>query len=370
MTTPRPLNDFPLPARIFHTAMQRQLSLDAYAATLDVPAEAMRALVAAHAEQLAPEIISQLAAAHGQQAEAGLAPLAEATAVEPFHAWLGRHMEGVSQTALRRRAQLDAPLLRAFLSGKSLPDAEQAERIARALYIDSAEMARIIVADMARRAERTRDAPARAPRRRRAADDSDAPPSPRANSGAAQAEAPPEDGGTAAPATGQRRRGAARGSATPVAQAAAPAREPAGEAAGLGLPTPAGASTTPQAEQDPPPPAPRKRRAAAPRDGLGDEAALPAARRARGPRAVPQTAQAGAPADKGGIPARPEPPDQEGAVAAQPSAPPMLAAEIRPAETALQLSPDEVRLIRSWRRLHPHGQRATLQYIGSLLVEE
>jgi hypothetical protein len=50
--------------------------------------------------------------------------------------------------------------------------------------------------------------------------------------------------------------------------------------------------------------------------------------------------------------------------------PPTTAAEVRPAETTLQLSPDEVRLIRTWRRLHPHGQRATLQYIGSLLVEE
>jgi hypothetical protein len=42
----------------------------------------------------------------------------------------------------------------------------------------------------------------------------------------------------------------------------------------------------------------------------------------------------------------------------------------RPGQATLQLSPDEVRLIRSWRRLHPHGQRATLQYIGSLLIEE
>jgi len=38
--------------------------------------------------------------------------------------------------------------------------------------------------------------------------------------------------------------------------------------------------------------------------------------------------------------------------------------------TTLQLTVDEVRLIRHWRQLHPHGRRATLHYIGSLLVDE
>jgi hypothetical protein len=38
--------------------------------------------------------------------------------------------------------------------------------------------------------------------------------------------------------------------------------------------------------------------------------------------------------------------------------------------TTLQLTADEVRLIRHWRQLHPHGRRATLHYIGSLLVDE
>jgi hypothetical protein len=38
--------------------------------------------------------------------------------------------------------------------------------------------------------------------------------------------------------------------------------------------------------------------------------------------------------------------------------------------TMLQLTADEVRLIRHWRQLHPHGRRATLHYIGSLLVED
>jgi len=49
---------------------------------------------------------------------------------------------------------------------------------------------------------------------------------------------------------------------------------------------------------------------------------------------------------------------------------PLVTAELAADTTSLQLSLDEVRLIRHWRQLHPHGRRATLQYIGSLLVDD
>jgi len=49
---------------------------------------------------------------------------------------------------------------------------------------------------------------------------------------------------------------------------------------------------------------------------------------------------------------------------------PLITAELAADTTSLQLSVDEVRLIRHWRQLHPHGRRATLQYIGSLLVDD
>jgi hypothetical protein len=49
---------------------------------------------------------------------------------------------------------------------------------------------------------------------------------------------------------------------------------------------------------------------------------------------------------------------------------PVVTAELAADTTTLQLSADEARLIRHWRQLHPHGRRATLQYIGSLLLED
>lgn len=49
---------------------------------------------------------------------------------------------------------------------------------------------------------------------------------------------------------------------------------------------------------------------------------------------------------------------------------PLVTAELAVDPAILQLSPDEVRLIRHWRRLHPHGRRAAIHYIGSLLLDD
>jgi hypothetical protein len=62
-------------------------------------------------------------------------------------------------------------------------------------------------------------------------------------------------------------------------------------------------------------------------------------------------------------------PDQRSADITADRMAPLVTAELAADTTTLQLSPDEVRLIRHWRQLHPHGRRATLHYIGSLLVD-
>jgi hypothetical protein len=66
----------------------------------------------------------------------------------------------------------------------------------------------------------------------------------------------------------------------------------------------------------------------------------------------------------------PSKPDQRSADSGTDRTAPLITAELTADITTLQLSADEVRLIRHWRQLHPHGRRATLQYIGSLLVDD
>jgi hypothetical protein len=66
----------------------------------------------------------------------------------------------------------------------------------------------------------------------------------------------------------------------------------------------------------------------------------------------------------------PSKPDERSADTSLDRTVPLVTAALTADTTTLQLSPDEVRLIRHWRQLHPHGRRATLQYIGSLLVDD
>jgi hypothetical protein len=66
----------------------------------------------------------------------------------------------------------------------------------------------------------------------------------------------------------------------------------------------------------------------------------------------------------------PSKPDERSADISMDRTVPLVTAELAADTTTLQLSADEVRLIRHWRQLHPHGRRATLQYIGSLLVDD
>jgi hypothetical protein len=385
-------DSLPLPAHIFHAAMQRQLSLDAYAATLAIPEDALRALVTARADQLSPEVAARLAAAHGQPA-AELAPPARPAEAEAFCAWLERQMEGASQSSLRARAQLDARLLRAFLSGKALPDADQAERLARALYVDGAEMASVIVADMAGRATppqrataqssalpgapaparvRRRQGPAPAP-----AETPALPPTPRP----AQSDPPPaEPAAAAAPPEAPGPRTPRRTRALPPPEAPAAAAAPP-EAPGprtprraRAVPPPAApaaaAAEAPEpqpprpAKSDPPPAEPAAAAAPAEAPALPPTLAPPGPRTSRRAKSAPPPAET----DRAEPAAHPSPipataaPLVDGAPAERPGA--------AAADTPLELAPDEVRLLRGYRRLHPHGRRATLQYIGSLLVEE
>ena len=387
--------------------MQRQLSLDAYADALGIAGDELRMLITAQTGRIAPETLARVAAAYEMEPRQVLAALSPVDAPETFSAWLGRHMEGITQTSLRARTQIAAPQLRAFVSGKELPDSDQAERLARALYVDRGEMARVIVADMTARVVRSApppepaaaDAagatPASAPeagvpdaspgrtRRRRSAPDAAETPS-----GPSEAAPAPEEAAPAAPSSeasaGRRRAPRRTPEPQPAAveepQAATPApprrsrrQAPPAEEAPAAAPAVAKESA---AGDDSASPAPaRRRRRGAPADAPPPAEGAP--RPARGERAPLPRAAPGR-QDEGASDGRPEQPIGESrpterapgpATGRQADAPPV-AADVVPGEATLQLTPDEARLIRLWRRLHPHGRRATLQYIGSLLVEE
>jgi hypothetical protein len=128
--------------------MEQQRSLVDYAQSLDISAASLLAIITAQLDQVEPDALHRLADLYQQSRETLRDHVAVSPPQESFAAWLKRNMEGISQHALRTRAQLDFKTLKQFLNGNMLPDSDQAERLARALYIDRTEVARVVTATM------------------------------------------------------------------------------------------------------------------------------------------------------------------------------------------------------------------------------
>lgn len=479
--TPASTKDLPLPVRIFRAAMEQQRSLADYAQTLAISADSLRAIVTAQLDDVEPSALDRLADHYQQSRQTLREQFSITPPQESFAAWLKRNMEGISQHALRTRAQLDAKTLKRFLNGELLPDSDQAERLARALYIDRTELARVVTASMIQQADARRlvdrtdtsadhvlPAPARI-----AEQGMIPPPRTRRQKAAFQAEqtsaeAPAANGDTTTADTVRKprtkeadkaRRPPARRQAGTTT--AAPASIPATSSPIETMPAPALEHARPAADRQSDTKTTRANEVTTPRPGgamvqrdnptveatesdVIAAFAAPAQRTARKQRRSGAVAASGAPdaaspaitpregaalasqdaverdeaADSSpgataaaAVVAQPSapaietdgtvPPDQHGPrrstsdATATPTAAPIPPANTpRPAPTTastttalestaalapsvvaadttpLQLTADEVRLIRHWRRLHPHGRRATLHYIGSLLAED
>jgi hypothetical protein len=137
----------PLPVELFYGAMERQVPLADYARNIDLHPDILRQALAGRLQGADSHPLNALAKAINRDPEQ--VDLTTVPFEEAFSMWLKRNMEGITQHALRARAQLDSQTLKRFLNGDLLPDSDQAERISRALYIDRMEIARVVTANMA-----------------------------------------------------------------------------------------------------------------------------------------------------------------------------------------------------------------------------
>jgi len=137
----------PLPVALFYGAMEQQLPLADYARNIDLHPDILRQALTGHLQGADSAPVNALAKAINRDPEQ--VDLTTLPCDESFSMWLKRNMEGITQHALRARAQLDRQTLKCFLNGDVLPDSDQAERISRALYIDRMEIARVVTANMA-----------------------------------------------------------------------------------------------------------------------------------------------------------------------------------------------------------------------------
>jgi len=128
--------------------MEQQRSLAAYAQSLDISPASLHAIITAQLADVEPDALDRLADLYHQSRDTLSDHVSFLPPQESFAVWLKRNMEGISQHALRTRAQLDSKTLKQFLNGKMLPDSDQSERLARTLYIDRTELARVVTATM------------------------------------------------------------------------------------------------------------------------------------------------------------------------------------------------------------------------------
>jgi hypothetical protein len=433
----------PLPVELFYGAMERQVPLDDYARNIDLHPDILRQALTGRLQGADSHPLNALAKAINrdpEQLDVTTVPFEEA-----FSMWLKRNMEGITQHALRARAQLDTQTLKRFLNGNQLPDSDQAERISRALYIDRMEIARVITASMAAASLSIASQQSPEPRamarqsnvstelgastttgqlvtgtRRRRTSPRQASVEPATIDETVSARVEPDTVATGdPPIAGKRRKRASKPesqqaarvviamathqppaefSSLPAAEAQEADRDggpvPAAVHQAETLTSPAPAKTVTEKEVGTRRPKRSTRRDLAsvavaeqtpaetqtaaddrPQEGFAAEdrsSTQASSRRRSRTKGVTATDIS----TSGDVPPcltaeiAPSKADERSAGISMDRTVPLVTAELAAYTTSLQLSADEVRLIRHWRQLHPHGRRATLQYIGSLLVDD
>lgn len=141
----------PLSVLLFHAAIERQQSLSDFADDLDVGAISLRQFILGKTQRPRQKTLETIAEALGISVEdvrRRMSLLPEAT--PGFGQWLDEQMKSrgkLSRAKLTRDTRISDGALRNYLSGQTLPDADQAKRLADVLEVSTLEMARVIVAN-------------------------------------------------------------------------------------------------------------------------------------------------------------------------------------------------------------------------------
>ncbi|NJN66904.1 MAG: helix-turn-helix transcriptional regulator [Chloroflexaceae bacterium] len=142
--------DIPLSVLLFYTAMCQNVALNVFAENLEIGALSLRHLISGRAQRPRGRTLELLGEALEMPIQEiryrnGLRP----TSAPRFNDWLKEKMEGgdFSRAKLTRETGISDGALRNYLSGRTLPDSHQAQRLAETLEVDSLELAKVLVAD-------------------------------------------------------------------------------------------------------------------------------------------------------------------------------------------------------------------------------
>ncbi|RRR77559.1 MAG: XRE family transcriptional regulator [Candidatus Viridilinea halotolerans] len=138
-----------LSVMLFYEAMLRQQSISKFATDLDVGTLSLRQLILGKTKSPRQKTLETLGKIFGLTLEEVHVRMALRPYQAPlFSTWLEQQMKPrFNRLRLVKTAQISDGALRNYLKGQTLPDADQAHRLALALDVHPLEMASIIVAN-------------------------------------------------------------------------------------------------------------------------------------------------------------------------------------------------------------------------------
>lgn len=141
----------PLSVMLFHSAMSKGQSISELADDLHIGAISLRQFVLGKTQRPRQKTLEQIGEALNMSVDEVRRRMELLPEAAPdFGEWLQHQMDSkgkVSRAKLTRDTKISDGALRNYLSGQTLPDSDQAQRLADALGVQSMEMARVIVAN-------------------------------------------------------------------------------------------------------------------------------------------------------------------------------------------------------------------------------
>jgi DNA-binding Xre family transcriptional regulator len=138
----------PLSVMLFHNAMERNISMGKFAQELGLSPLSLRQFVEGNTQRPRSKTLELLAGALNISIEDARRRVAIAPEKGPnFASWLQNQMDGrFSRARLTKETKISDGALRNYIAGQTLPDSDQARRLADTLGVPTMDVARIIVA--------------------------------------------------------------------------------------------------------------------------------------------------------------------------------------------------------------------------------
>lgn len=140
-------DQLPLSVMLFHNAMERNLTMGSFARELGLSPLSLRQFVEGNTQRPRGKTIETIAGALNISVDDARRRLnLPPEEGPPFAEWLQRQMKGhFSRARLTKETKISDGALRNYLAGQTLPDSDQARRLADALGQPTLEVARLII---------------------------------------------------------------------------------------------------------------------------------------------------------------------------------------------------------------------------------